>query len=66
MGLGWQVEEATTRLQSIVSMIQDELTHSSRAHVLEESLPFAVRCSARFQHAWSIEAWPEDLASGLV
>ena len=51
-------------MHRIVSTIQNELTHSSRAHVLEESLSSAVTCSARFQHAWSIEAWPETLHRG--
>ena len=52
------------RLHRIVSTIQNELTHSSRAHMLEESLSSAVTCSARFQHAWSFGVWPEALHRG--
>ena len=58
------MEEATTQLHRIVSTIQNELTHSSRAHVLEESLSSAVTCLARFQHAWSLVAWPETRHRG--
>ena len=60
------MEEATTQLHRIVPTIQNELTHSSRAHVLEKTLSFALAltCSFRFQHAWSIEAWPEALHRG--
>ncbi len=60
------MEEARTRLHRIVSTMQNELTHSSRAHVLEESLSSAVTCSARFQHAWSTEDGPRPcIGAGL-
>jgi hypothetical protein len=41
-------------------------SRTSRAHALEKTLSFALAltCSFRFQHAWSIEAWPEALHRG--
>ena len=52
------MEEATTQLHRIVSTIQNELTHSSRPHVRRACRSQCQMCSARFQPAWSIEAWP--------